>query len=131
MKNPRFYTGVGSRETPETKMNLMTRLAKVLEGKGYILRSGGAIGADTAFENGATEKIIYKVKDSTPECEEIAARIHPAWHMCSDYAKKLHGRNVKQVLGDDLKTPSDFLLCWTKEGKDVGGTRTAIVLAGI
>jgi len=51
--------------------------------------------------------------------------------MCSDYAKKLHGRNVKQVLGDDLKTPSDFLLCWTKEGKDVGGTRTAIVLAGI
>jgi hypothetical protein len=32
-------------------------------------------------------------------------------------------------LGGDLKTPSSFLVCWTPNGEDVGGTRTAIVLA--
>jgi hypothetical protein len=77
-----------------------------------------------------SHKEIFTAKH--PVCEvakEIAATIHPAWHNCSDYAKGCHGRNVYQVLGEDLKTPVSFVICWTPEGKEVGGTRTAIVLA--
>lgn len=33
------------------------------------------------------------------------------------------------MLGDNLTSPSKFLVCWTTNGQDVGGTRTAIVVA--
>lgn len=47
-----YYAGVGSRETPQDILNTMYKIGKYLASKGYTLRSGGAIGADTAFENG-------------------------------------------------------------------------------
>ncbi len=47
-----FYTGVGNRDTPHEYLEKMTVLASLLEKEGCILRSGGAEGADTAFENG-------------------------------------------------------------------------------
>lgn len=66
------------------------------------------------------------------EAEEIASRIHPAWDKCSRGAKALHSRNVYQVLGASLDTPSKFLVCWAetdKQGVPKGGTRTAWMLA--
>lgn len=48
----RFYTGVGSRETPHEDMQLMRHLAAKLAFRGWTLRSGGADGADTAFQDG-------------------------------------------------------------------------------
>ena len=39
------------------------------------------------------------------------------------------GRNGYQVLGYDLKTPSKFLICWTKDGKETGGTAQAMRIA--
>ena len=41
----------------------------------------------------------------------------------------IHSVLHQQVLGLDLKTPSKFLICWTPEGKEKGGTATAIKLA--
>jgi len=105
-------------------------VATKLANDGYVLRSGGAIGADKAFEAGCGGKCqIFYANDATTESMAIAAKVHPAWHRCSEYAKKLHGRNVFQVLGKDLKTPSTFLLCWTPGAKLVGGTATAMRLA--
>jgi len=138
-----YYSGVGSRETPAAVGVAMVQVASFLEEEGYILRSGGAPGADSFFEAGVTNpeaKHIYLPKagmfgnDSKliGVCEqalEIAAQIHPMWSRCSPIAKKLHARNVYQVLGKDLKTPSKFLLCWTANGDASGGTRTAIKLA--
>lgn len=49
----KYYTGIGSRETPKDIMKLMTDVAFKLASKGFILRSGAAQGADTAFEDGA------------------------------------------------------------------------------
>lgn len=66
---------------------------------------------------------------------QIASKIHPAWNKLTDAGKKLHTRNVPQVLGRDLQTPSSFLVCYaeTKNGKasgtPIGGTRTAWCLA--
>lgn len=65
--------------------------------------------------------------------EELAAAcMHPDhWNNCSSGARKLHTRNVHQVLGSDLKTPSQFVLYWCPEvrGKPTGGTATAVKLA--
>lgn len=66
------------------------------------------------------------------EAEEIASKIHPAWDKCSRGAKALHARNVYQVLGINLTTPSQFLIAYAqtdKEGKPKGGTRTSWMLA--
>ena len=47
-----YYAGIGSRNTPNEILSLLTSLAEQLALKGYILRSGGAKGADSAFEKG-------------------------------------------------------------------------------
>lgn len=128
-----YYTGVGSRKTPADVLTYMTTVAAFLEQQELILRSGGALGADYAFERGVKDRhcgaVIYRAEDATPKSVDIASKIHPAWDRCSAYAKKLHARNVLQVLGPHCDHPSEFLICWTPDGKDVGGTRTALVLA--
>lgn len=49
----KYYTGIGSRETPKDILELMEDIAFKLAGKGFILRSGAAKGADKAFQYGA------------------------------------------------------------------------------
>ena len=138
-----FYTGVGSRETPDFVCRAMTDIAVILEDAGLILRSGGADGADAAFEEGVTHlKEIYlpwegfngndsRLFGVCDKAVELALQIHPAPQKLLNRPKalKLHARNCYQVLGKDLSTPSDFLICWTEGAKKSGGTRTAIVLA--
>ena len=81
---------------------------------------------------------VLSLWDYTPKgeqmvnCQRIAASLHPAWDRCSQGAKKLHGRNICQVLGRDLETPSSFVLFYAKEdrqGNVKGGTATAVNLA--
>ena len=45
-----YYAGIGSRETPIEFLEMFKRVAKYIATNGYILRSGGAKGVDTAFE---------------------------------------------------------------------------------
>lgn len=47
----KYYSGVGSRETPLYILYMMSELAMIFEKKGYVLRSGCALGADAAFED--------------------------------------------------------------------------------
>ena len=47
-----YYTGIGSRDTPKKYLRYMELAATYLAENGLILRSGGADGADTAFEKG-------------------------------------------------------------------------------
>lgn len=126
----KYYTGVGSRETPKEILELFAKIASYLEERGLILRTGDAKGADKYFRDSVKNlKEVYTANDATEESIEMAANIHPAWDRCDAYARKLHGRNCFQVLGADLKTPSEFLICWTRNGKTKGGTATAINLA--
>ena len=139
-----YWTGIGSRSTPGSVCDLMTETATRLEDEGYILRSGGADGADYAFELGVKEynnKEIYLpwirfndnpsslVVDMNGPAPYFASQIHPAWDNLTRGPKALHARNVHQVLGKYLIEPSKFLICWTEGGKVVGGTATAINLA--
>lgn len=127
------YSGVGSRETPGHILAVQYRIAQFLA-PNYLLRSGHAKGSDLAFENGAIANNgamrIYTANEPIPqEWFDCAAYFHPAWDRCSDYAKKLHARNCPIVLGDDLKQPVKFGVCWTKDGKATGGTGQAIRIA--
>lgn len=135
-----LYAGIGDVETPKEILDLMTLAAKAFADKGFTLRSGGAIGADVAFEKGCgTNKQIFRAKDCTEAANEAAneaakemtSKYHPAWDKCNDYARNLHGRNCQILLGRDVTNPEPvkFVLCWTKDGKDTGGTGQAIRIA--
>ena len=144
----KYYAGVGSRETPKKVLDKMTYLASVFRKAGYVLNSGGANGADSAFEDGALDQkqiflpwngyngrtAKYKIYD---EAYEIASKLHPNWERLKDSVRALMARNTHQVLGVDLKTPVDFLLCWTADAcishetrtPETGGTGLAISIA--
>jgi hypothetical protein len=139
-----YYAGIGSRETPINILNLFTQLGKYFAKNNYILRSGHAEGADSAFEYGCDmasgKKEIflpwngfggsnseYVVND--PKAFEIAEKYHPYWHNLKQGGQKLQARNSHQVLGWDLETPSKFVICWTRNGSGSGGTGQAIRIA--
>lgn len=138
MKN-KYYTGVGSRETPEDFRLLINLISEKLEHLGYTLRSGGAEGADTFFEERVTNKEIYYPwgnKGIVPVFKDLnyqlVQEVHPAYNRLSQGALKLHLRNANQVLGKNLDKPSDFLIYWAKtnsKGEPQGGTRTAVLIA--
>lgn len=148
----RYYAGIGSRETPQNICCSMTSLAQKLEDRGWILRSGHADRADMAFEMGVLRpenkeiflpwlgfnypkhepralKPGHYYPPANAQAWEIAERTHPAWNRCSQGAKNLHVRNVYQIMGADLHTRVDAVVCWTPGARSGGGTGQAIRLA--
>jgi O-acetyl-ADP-ribose deacetylase (regulator of RNase III) len=141
--DPIHYAGVGSRETPEDVLAVMADVAEILAGEGWRLRTGEAVGADTAFRTGAeaarglreifTAKNRPDIAGSIHDIRDTHLRmlrsIHPAPQKLSPFALKLMARNGSQVFGLDFATPSDAVICWTVGGKGGGGTGQAIRLA--
>ena len=72
---------------------------------------------------------IIRNKDLIAETERIASEVHPAWDKCNEWARGMHSRNCHQILGYDLQSPVDAVVCWTPNGKMVGGSRTALMIA--
>lgn len=126
----KLYAGIGSRRTPLHIRSVMTDFASVMYSRGWVLRSGGACGADQAFERGAHENTeIFKAEHATSEAVKLASSYHPAWGRCTKYVQKLHGRNAQIILGGMLDCPVRFTICWTADGRDTGGTGLGIRLS--
>jgi len=139
------YAGIGSRQTPQEVLSEMHRIGAFLAKRNFILRSGGADGADSAFEQGCcsangkmeiflpwrgfngNKSPLYASVE--PKAMMLASSVHPVWSVLSHAAKQLHARNCYQILGQSLDDPVDIVICWTPAGAVVGGTATAIVLA--
>lgn len=143
-KNNMYYAGIGARDIPNEYFELFKRVGKYLATKGFILRSGGANGSDKAFEigcdmvQGSKEIFLpwknFEGSDSKLIVENekafaIAEQYHPYYKNLSAGAKKLQARNSHQILGWDLSTLSDFVICYTKGGKGSGGTGQALRIA--
>lgn len=154
MSDPRrrTYAGIGARRTPVHVRVVMEALAMKLARDGWTVRSGGAAGADKAFEGGAAAvdpELVETYRTDggwsaladltpggpTPDAYELAASVHPAWSRCSDRAKALHARNCHEILGPNLDDPVSFVVCWTRDGsldgrgRRAGGTGQALRLA--
>lgn len=134
------YAGIGSRKTPEDILKFMMELALILDQCKLTLRSGGAIGADMAFEKNSTSKEIFTINSFIPdEAFRIVSELHPKFDKLSKIVKRLHARNMMQILGQNLDDPVKFVVCWTPDGAKTvedcsiktGGTATAIKLADI
>lgn len=143
------YTGIGARDTPIQILNTMRHLSTHLAQAGWTLRSGGAVGADAAFEVGSSAKEIYlpwlgynnnqstlhpgNIPFSQDEID-IAASHHPNWGKCSSGARKMHQRNLRQLVGHQSVCGehvqlSKFVICWTERGNIEGGTGQTLRMA--
>ena len=148
-----YYSGVGSRDTPEHILNIMHHIGAYLATQGWILRSGAASGTDASFEEGAlhvegeTEIYLpwkgfnhhkselhpgnYPFSDKE---KQFSAKFHPAWNKCSPSARLMHQRNLRQIIGmepihGEMVQASKFVVCWTLEGQLKGGTAQALRIA--
>lgn len=149
-----IYTGIGSRTISVDTYTRMIKIGEILAELGWTLRSGGANGSDAAFERGCDlvngKKEIYlpwkNFNNSTStyyhipeESEPIAKQAYKNgnFNNLKPTTKKFMQRNVLQVLGQDLTTLSDVVICWTKDGctnheersPKTGGTGQAISVA--
>jgi hypothetical protein len=149
----RFYAGIGARATPPEIQEIMTRLASKLENEDWILRSGGAAGADSAFERGVRNPqahseiylpsryfnqrtagtqpqfLNYQSLPGAQQAHQTLHQYHPAPQRLSPFAQHLMARNAMQVLGPDLKSPSSMVVAWTPGGAVTGGTGQALRMA--
>lgn len=143
----KVYSGIGSREISQVQVDKIHRLSLFLDLANLTLRSGGAVGADTAWAKYSAKKQIFiptqgynelyadgkkiiavdSLKNYN-EAVEIAKEYHPSPSSLSNFALKLMARNSYIVLGEDLKSPSDFILYYSKTPKK-GGTSQALRIA--
>ena len=123
------YAGVGSRRTPPDMLRAMSDIAQTLGEAGVALSTGGADGADKAFETGAlrTEApitvhtpwpgyngyrpgrdpetdidIVHPTSTKTLQRHtyaDLAREHHPYWNRCSRGARALFLRNVSILAG--------------------------------
>jgi hypothetical protein len=155
----RPYAGIGSRKAPEGALRNMEALAGRLARRGWVLRSGASPGSDQAFYRGARggggrvelylpwpgfEAYTWKEPDaseltlldrpSDAACE-LAGRFHPDWDRLHGCQRRLLARDGHEVLGMELDSPANFVVCWTPDGTLDGsgsgadGTRQALRIA--
>ena len=126
---PFAYAGIGSRRTPDAVLAAMADLAETLGHSGCVLSTGGADGADRAFETGALRTdapvtvhapwsgyngyrpgrepesdIDVRVPAPTDAVHglpylDLARRHHPAWERCGRGPRALFVRNVAILAG--------------------------------
>ena len=139
----KYFTGIGSRETPREILDIMRKVSKRLVLEGYVLRSGGADGADSAFAYGWEDAYeenkdvlhadifipwngfndlwdgqnnVRLVKDRAiiQDAHALLKDIHPAFNKLTKGPLALHTRNCFQVLGGTLASPSSIVVCYAK-----------------
>jgi hypothetical protein len=143
---PKVYAGIGSRESPPMVLAVLELLAVRLARAGFVLRSGGAPGADTAFETGSdraggSKEIYLPWKGFNGNRSEryvipkeafaLAEEFHPLGRglHAKPAVHKLMARNCQQMLGQNLDSPVAFVVCWTSGGRLLGGTAQALRIA--
>jgi len=140
------YAGIGSRDLvwegvdqAPIIVEKMTPYMEVL--REFMLYSGGASGADVLFEMlhypgevkiflpyKGFNKSKSKYYNITQEAKDLAKHYHPAPQYLNDNNINFLARDCYQVLGYDLKSPIDFIICWTPNELQ-GGTSQALRIA--
>ncbi|MEK2647475.1 hypothetical protein [Bdellovibrio sp. BCCA] len=124
-----LYAGIGSRNISKRAEEAIEALSRFLSYEGFVVRSGGARGSDSAFESGSRgEADIYRPEGATEESIDYAGRFADNFSHFKEYTKRLFGRNAQIILGADLKSRVDFVICYT-ETPDAGGTSHGIRIA--
>lgn len=131
------FAGVGNRLiTPEGEERIITVVSTL---NNWCLRSGGATGSDSIFEahhKGFKEIFEPKwISEKNPKynktidlvLEVLVEASHPVpINKLDPYVLRLHKRNGLILLGADIKEPVSVVVCWTRDGVEVGEETTSV-----
>ncbi|MCK9429366.1 MAG: hypothetical protein M0R17_05140 [Candidatus Omnitrophica bacterium] len=137
----------------------MTEIGMYFGRNNITLRSGGASGADMAFELGCatikgpkqiffpwrkfngrdsyecnnmclSDKLL-NIKSATAYAIKVwSLRNMPvSWNSLKDTTKLMMIRNSFQIMGPLMNSPTDLVICYTPDGQASGGTGQAIAMA--
>ncbi len=123
------YVGTGNRDTPEVVLKQMHQLAAELSQFGYVLRSGGLDGPDLAFEAGSKETELHLPwRDfnqrkafsyfNGPENKVLAKMFQPTFDGLKPAIQAFLCKNVRCIMGKDLKSPARFIVIWSTDGAE-------------
>lgn len=135
---------IGSRDAPPDILTKIEEIARFFAKKGWTLRTGGSTGADKAGRQGFAKAgkesniELYLPWQGFNEHRGILWS-QENWNLAAEYVgywdelklnhKIFHSRNISIILGLDNVSPSDLTVCWTPEGKEVGGSATGIIVS--
>ncbi|ALY07063.1 hypothetical protein VmeM32_00072 [Vibrio phage vB_VmeM-32] len=120
---------------------LMAKIGRYYADGQHIRRSGGAVGSDSIFIGEVTEldeiyRPVYRGIEHEiiigDRFQNVARKLHPLYDELEYNQRLLINRNVAQIVGNgNAILKSDLVVYYapTKNGRVVGGTRTAVLLA--
>lgn len=141
------YAGIGSRKTPSNILTTMSNVAIVLARRGWLLRSGAADGADSAFESGCDlasgdKEIWLPWPGFNANASELVIGADHAWAFslmekryewmikAKSSVRNLIARNMIQILGPKGNEPVDMVFYWAWDiPTKSSGTSYAVTLA--
>jgi len=106
------YAGIGSRSTPTHIQSVMRRLAHHLASEGWILRSGGANGADTAFEVGVDDFLQAQRSHGGAHFQQ-QKEIYLPWVGFNDNPSQLYPGRIP-FSNEEIKISSYYHPAWNK-----------------
>jgi hypothetical protein len=131
------YAALGNENPPAHIIDLINKFAKELEDAGYTMRTGGMKGTEDLFEKAVSVlKEIhlpwrdFDQKESkftyTPDnAKLIAARFQPGWDGLKPFIQTFLAKNVRVLMGKDLKSPVLFLITWSEDGAESAREKSA------
>jgi hypothetical protein len=155
----RIYAGIGSRRTPANILKSMEYIGEQLAPNWHLRsgfadgadcafgrgaeKAGGEFTMFLPWEdyNGApigisgfitprpTLGLVSVAADTYNADPLVISNRKPNWDKLSDATRLLMVRNVAIVLGEDLQSPAECVVCWTPFAKAEGGTGMAIRVA--
>ena len=120
------YAVTGNKEAPPEIVDRIQNAMRKLEYHGYTSRTGGMEGLDNVIEKtvNRTELVIpwkgfsdkySKNYYNTKESLVIARMFHSSFDGLKPAIQAFLAKNVRQILGKDLKSAVMFLICWTED----------------
>lgn len=148
------YAGIGAKNTPEYVLKVIYDTAILLARDGYMCNTGAALGADQEFAKGAVAAnghvslmlpwstyedkwvstltnmptgrvLVHTLSALNPSAYISVQQLHPAYEKIKHKQGliKLHARNYMII------EKTSFVICWSPNGKTVGGTGQGIRIA--
>ena len=144
----KLFAGIGSRTLPEQASARIEKIANFLAQKGVKLSSGGSMGADAIWAkpfrpegrriflpwNGFNHWVLgphvhVLTEEQYTLCKNVCKLVVPGLLKKPAASQKLLVRNVAIILGANTDEPVDFVMSWTPNGTDSGGTGMAMAVA--
>lgn len=131
----KVYAGIGNPDTPPDILAQMVKIAQKLSGMGYTVRTSGGGPADDTFETNTSQVEVYlpwknfnkktsQYVRNHKDAPSIVKPFHPTFDSMTDAVKAIIARHAHVILGPDLNTPVDFLICWSQDGIENGDKRS-------